>query len=157
MFRPIAILALTVPAMLLGSCMHGRQSLAEGMSWSLHQTPEEGVKLAYGAPASDNVVLMLTCQPGAGQVQLSSVSARPQDAIVLKSGADRSRLSATAMPGTTADAHYLEANAPASDKTLARFARTGALTLVQGDSAIALSAKGPARDEVSRFFTTCKA
>jgi hypothetical protein len=157
MVRLIAILTLTAPALLLGSCMHGRQSLAEGMAWSLHQTPEEGVKLAYGAPASDNVVLMLTCQPGAGDVLLSSVSAKPQSTIVLKSGGDRSSLSATAMPGGPADAHYVEANAPASDKTLARFSRTGDLTLVQGDSVIALPAKGAARDQVTRFFTACRA
>lgn len=157
MVRLIAILALTAPALMLGSCMHGRQALAEGMSWSLHETPEEGVKLAYGAPASDNVVLMLTCRPGAGQVQLSTVAAEPQSAIVLKSGADRSRLSATAQPGGPADAHYLEAEAPASDKTLIRFAKTGDLALIQGKSTIALPAKGAARDQVSRFFTTCAA
>ena len=101
MVRLIAILALTVPAALLGSCMHGRQSLAEGMAWSLHQTPEEGMKLAYGAPASDNVVLMMTCQPGAGQVLLSSVSGQPQSAIVLKSGRDRSRPTSRGASATT--------------------------------------------------------
>lgn len=157
MVRLIAILALTAPALLLGSCMHGRQALADGMDWSLHQTPEEGVKLAYGAPASDNVVLMLTCQPGAGQVMLSTVATQPQPAIVLKSGGDRSRLNATAMPGGPADAHYLEATTSTSDKALARFAKTGDLTLVQGKSAIALPAKGAAKSQVDRFFTACRA
>ncbi|HYE47443.1 MAG TPA: hypothetical protein VEA44_16885 [Caulobacter sp.] len=157
MSRLIAVVALTVPALLLGSCMHGRQAMSAGMDWSLHQTPEEGVKLAYGAPASDNVVLMLTCQPGAGQVRLSTVAAKPQSAIVLKSGSDRSSLTATAMPGGPVEGHYMEANAAATDKTLARFARTGDLTLVQGKASIELPAKGAAREQVSRFFTACAA
>ena len=68
MIRPAAITVLTASVLLLGSCMHGQEAMSSGMAWSLHETPEEGAKLAYGAPNSDNVALMLSCQPASGQV-----------------------------------------------------------------------------------------
>lgn len=150
-----AIVALTGSVLLLGSCMHGPSYVAGDMGWSLHETPEEGAKLAYGAPNSDNVALMLTCQPSSGQVLVSTNTVAPAPAIVLKSGRTESALPATAMP-SMGEGHFLEAGTKANDPVLASFARTGDITLVQGKEQLKLSAGGD-RSQISKFFATCNA
>jgi hypothetical protein len=155
MSRLIAVLGITA-ALGLGSCVH-QQGAAPPMAWSLHQTPEEGVKLAYGAPASDNVVLMMTCQPGSDRVLLSTTSAGGPARIVLKSGRDRSALPATAAPSGLGEGQILEAAAAPSDKALAGFARNGELSLVQTGRDIALPAPGEQMGDVTRFFDACSA
>jgi hypothetical protein len=157
MTRSIAVIGLTTSVLLLGSCMHGQQALTSGMAWSLQETPEEGVKLAYGAPASDNVVLMMTCQPGAGQVMVSTVSNTPDQKIVLKSGGKTSSMSSTTGPSGMGVGHYLEGSTPASDGAMTRFARTGDITLVQNTTSVRLSASRADRSQVARFFSTCRA
>ncbi|MBI1406805.1 MAG: hypothetical protein GC145_11840 [Caulobacter sp.] len=157
MIRLTAILGMTAPLLLLGSCMHGQQALSSGMAWSLQQTPEEGAKLAYGAPASDNVVLMMTCQPGGGEVLVSTVSATPAPTIVLTSGRERSALAATDAPSGMGEGHYLEASTHSADKALARFARTGDLTLVQNSRSVRLAANTADRPQVAGFFKACAA
>lgn len=156
MIRPVAITALTASVLLLGSCMHGQEAMSSGMAWSLHQTPEEGAKLAYGAPNSDNVALMLSCQPASGQVLVSTASVAAAPAIVLKSGKTETALPATATP-SMGDGHFLEAGARANDPVLASFARTGDITLVQGKDRVKLSARGDDRPQIDKFFATCKA
>lgn len=157
MTRLIAVLGLTSSVLLLGSCMHGQQALSSGMAWSLQSTPEEGAKLAYGAPASDNVVLMMTCKPGAGEVRLSTVSNIAAPSIVLRSGREKSSLSATDAPSGMGDGHFLEASAGPTDKALARFARTGDLILVQGNRSVNLAAAASDRPRIAGFFRTCQA
>ena len=156
MNRTIAITALTASVLLLGSCMHGEPYVAGDMGWSLHETPEEGAKLAYGAPNSDNVALMLSCQPASGQVLVSTNSVAASPAIVLKSGKTETALPATATP-SMGEGHFLEAGARANDPVLASFARTGDITLVQGKDSMKLSANGGDRPQISKFFATCAA
>ncbi|RYF95098.1 MAG: hypothetical protein EON95_02800 [Caulobacteraceae bacterium] len=156
MIRTVAITAMTASALLLGSCMHGQTAMASGMAWSLHETPEEGAKLAYGAPNSDNVALMLTCQPASGDVRVSTSALQPTPAIVLKSGRTESALPATATP-SMGEGHFLEAGAKANDPVLASFARTGDITLMQGKDRMKLSANSGDRPQISKFFATCAA
>lgn len=156
MNRTIAITALTASVLLLGSCMHGQSYVAGDMGWSLHETPEEGAKLAYGAPNSDNVALMLSCQPASGNVRVSTNSVAPAPAIVLKSGKTETALPATTTP-SMGEGHFLEAGARATDPVLASFARTGDITLVQGKDSMKLSANGGDRPQISKFFAACKA
>ena len=55
----------------LAACAHQPAPQAlPGMSWSLHDVEGEGSKLAFGAPNSDNVALMLVCQPGSGRIEV---------------------------------------------------------------------------------------
>eukprot|EP01030_Chromulinospumella_sphaerica_P021381 gene21381-21316_t len=110
MNRSVAIIALTTSVLLLGSCMHGGPYVAGDMAWSLHETPEEGAKLAYGAPNSDNVALMMTCQPASGEVLVSTNAVQSAPAIVLKSGKSETALPATATP-SMGEGHFLEAGA----------------------------------------------
>ena len=156
MIRPAATTVLTASVLLLGSCMHGQEAMSSGMAWSLHETPEEGAKLAYGAPNSDNVALMLSCQPASGQVLVSTAAVAPAPAIVLKSGKTETALPATATP-SMGEGHFLEAGAKASDPVLASFARTGDITLVQGRERVKLSARSGDRPQIDKFFATCSA
>ncbi|WGM38637.1 hypothetical protein [Caulobacter sp. NIBR1757] len=156
MNRIAAITALTASVLLLGSCMHGQAYVAGDMGWSLHETPEEGAKLAYGAPNSDNVALMMTCQPASGAVLVSTNAMQPAVAIVLKSGRTETALPATAMP-SMGEGHFLEAGARANDPVLASFARTGDITLMQGKDSMTLAARAGDRPRISRFFAACKA
>ncbi len=156
MTRTIAIAALTASVLMLGSCMHSQAYVAGDMAWSLSETPEEGAKLAYGAPNSDNVALMMTCRPSSGRVMVSTASLQPSPAIVLKSGKIETALPATASP-SMGDGHFLEAGARSTDPVLASFARTGDITLVQGKDSMKLSANGGDRPRISKFFATCAA
>lgn len=155
MNRIAAITALTTSVLLLGSCMHGQAYVAGDMGWSLHETPEEGAKLAFGAPNSDNVALMMTCRPASGEVLVSTSALQPAPAIVLKSGKTETALPATATP-SMGEGHFLEAGAKANDPVLASFARTGDITLVQGKDQLKLPAGGD-RAQISRFFAACAA
>ena len=156
MNRAVAITALTASVLLLGSCMHGQDSLSQGMAWSLHETAEEGAKLAYGAPNSDNVALMMTCQPASGDIRVSTSSLRSAPAIVLMSGRTETALPATATP-SMGEGHFLEAGAKANDPVLTSFARTGDISLVQGKDRMKLPATGGDRPRISKFFATCAA
>jgi hypothetical protein len=56
---------------LLSACAHQAPPAAmPGMAWSLNNVEGEGAKLAFGAPNSDNVALMLVCQPGSGRIEV---------------------------------------------------------------------------------------
>ena len=156
MNRIVAITALTASVLLLGSCMHGQAYVAGDMAWSLHETPEEGAKLAYGAPNSDNVALMMSCRPASGEVLVSTASVLAAPAIVLKSGKTETALPATATP-SMGDGHFLEAGARANDPVLASFARTGDITLMQGKDSMKLPSTSGDRPQISKFFATCKA
>jgi hypothetical protein len=127
------------------------------MAWSLHETPEEGVKLAYGAPSSDNVVLMMTCMRGTDTVRLSTTAASGPPRIVLKSGRDSSTLIATAAPSGMGEGQYLEASAAPTDRALAGFARNGELSLVRAGRSTAMTASGDQMGQVTKFFAACGA
>ena len=148
--------ALTIP-LVLGSCMAPLQPhpASGGMAWSLHETREEGVKLTFGAPASDSVVLMMTCQRNSDQVMLSAEARRPTAQMVLASGKARTRLPAVSTPGL-GDFQIVEAQGATRDQALAGFADTGQLSLIQSDRILPLTATGTARSAVSRFFSACR-
>ena len=144
---------------LLAACAHqGDGGARGGMAWSLHHAEGEGAKLAYGQPASDNVLLMMTCQPRSGQV-LVSLTAPAGDApamIELSSKGRSSRLAGDLAPGM-GDGAIIEAKASAIDPALASFARTGDLAVVEGDHSAKLPAGRAERAAVSDFFDQCRA
>jgi hypothetical protein len=144
--------------LVLGSCMAPLQPhpAPGGMAWSLHETAEEGVKLTFGAPASDSVVLMMTCQRNSDRVLLSAEARQPAAQMVLESGKARSRLPAISTPGQ-GDFQIVEAQGTTKDKALVGFADTGQLSLIQSNRILPLTANGPARSSVNRFFAACRA
>ncbi len=144
---------------LLASCAHQGQSGLPGMAWSLNHAEGEGAKLAYGQPQSDNVLIMMTCQPKSGQVLVSMTAPidAPSNAIQLASRRQTSRLAAEATPGMGEGAAYVEAKAPVTDPTLASFASTGDLSVVANGRKGPMPVSGAERSAVNGFFASCRA
>lgn len=138
----------------LGSCV--AMPTAPGFAWSFQNNEGEGPKLAYGAPASDNVVLMMTCQPGSQVVDVSLMGGSPQAGLTLVSGDARQALKAdlVASPGT---GQMIQASAHPASATLAGFARTGDLSLVDRGRTVKIDATPDERRGVARFFEACRA
>ena len=144
---------------LLAACAHqGDGGGVAGMAWSLHHSEGEGAKLAYGQPASDNVVLMMSCQPRSGRVlvSLAAPEGTAPKAIELKSRRQTSRFDGAAAPGMGEGA-IIEAETSATDPTLRSFARTGDLAIIEQGHAAKLPAGRAERAAVADFFGQCSA
>lgn len=153
--RRRALLGLTASCV-LGACAHPVATPGGGMAWSLNHTPEEGAKLAFGRPQSDDILVMLTCQSRSGQVRVS-LSAPADGPIEIASGDTRSRLAGASGPGMNDGAVLIEAAASAKDATLRRFARTGRLAVGVGSARAELPADREARTRIAAFFSSCRA
>ena len=120
------IFASLISVLMLAACAHEGGGVEPGMTWSLTSNKEEGSKLGYGAPDTDNLVLMLVCQPKSGQVQvwLMGAGEAKATALVLSSGGRTARV-----PGRSAEDGYeaLHATVPANDAVFTGFASTGTL------------------------------
>jgi hypothetical protein len=155
MSRILAILGI-MGAVALGSCVGGTAPNTDGLAWSYQNSEGEGPKLAYGAPMSDHVVLMMTCNPGAPTTTVSLLGGSPQGGLALASGRDRTALSGQPIPSPSTG-HLIEADAELASPALARFARTGDLTLIDRGRSVDIDAKGGERQDVARFFQACQA
>lgn len=146
------VIALSCAA--LGSCVSA--PTGSGFVWSFQHNEGEGPKLAYGAPASDNVVLMMTCEPGAQRVDVSLMGGSPQGGLVLASGDARQTLPAdlVASPGV---GQMIQASTRTASAPLTAFARTGELSLVDRGRTVKLDASPVEQRGVSRFFEACRA
>lgn len=156
--RRRAILGLGISC-LLAACTTGGGYGAMDLGWSLHHAEGEGAKLAYGQAASDNVLLMMTCQPRSGQVLVSMTApagATPTS-IELTSSGRSSRLNAAAAPAMAEGASLIEAMAPANDPALQNFARTGDIAVVENGRPAQMPVRRAERAAVSDFFAQCRA
>jgi len=153
MHRTIA-LSTVMLALIMGSCASA--PVAPGFAWSYQNNAGEGPKLAYGAPASDNIVLMMTCEPGATSVDVSLLGGSPRDGMTLTSGETRETLRGdlVAAPGM---GQMIQASARPDSAPLARFARTGDLSITDRGRTVNLDASPLERAGVSRFFEACRA
>ena len=146
------IIASLVALGALTACAHEGPPPAAGMAWSLSSTPEEGAKLAYGAPDSDNIELMLTCLPKSGQVQVWVIGPDLSTAtsIQLRSGEIKARL-----PTLPAEDGYetLHAIAPADGPMFTSFARTGRIGASASANPSLLPTAGP---YAARFLAACR-
>jgi hypothetical protein len=153
MSRIPLIFAVAATAFSLGACAH--EDGVEGYAWSYQQDEYEGAKLAYGAPSSDDVLLMMTCAPGSGTVLLSALAEEAQNDIVLTSGSDKDRFAGAAMPSEIGGA-LVEAKAQAKAASLDHFAQTGELAMMAGTEKVSLAASGEEQAGVKRFFEACR-
>ena len=142
---------------LLAACAHEGVESPAAMAWSLHSAEGEGVKLAYGQPASDNVVLMMTCQPRSGQVLVSLTAPAGETPAVIEISSKRqsTRLAGELVPGP-ANA-MVEASAPATDPALQSFAKTGDISIADQTGSAKLPVGRVERLAVSDFFDRCAA
>jgi hypothetical protein len=148
--RSLSIVALA--ALVVGGC--SAQS-APGYVWSYQRDQYEGAKLAYGAPSSDEVLLMMTCAPGSGHVRLSAVTERTQEEIVLASAGARDRFSGELAPSELGGL-LLETQAKTSARSLTGFARTGKLSMSASGETVSLAAGPDERAGVTQFFEVCR-
>lgn len=155
--RRRAILGLGLSC-LLTACTHGGYGAID-LGWSLHHADGEGAKLAYGQPDSDNVLLMMTCQPKSGQVlvSLTAPDSVGVEAIELASKGHSSRLPGASAPAMTEGSSLIEAMAPANDPALQSFARTGDIAVMENGRAARMPVRQAERATVADFFAQCRA
>ena len=122
------IAASLIAASMLAACAHEGGGGEPGMAWSLTSTAEEGSKLSYGLPDSDNLIVMLTCRPKAGEVRIwvTGADAAKPSALVLSSGKRNLRSSVKRVED---DYETFLAIVPANDAVFTSFAATGTLGL----------------------------
>ncbi|WP_309088330.1 hypothetical protein [Phenylobacterium sp.] len=144
-------------AMSLAACAHPVAPVPTGpdMAWSLNHAEGEGAKLAYGQPQTDNVLLMLTCEPrsGAVRVSMSAPDGGGGKALRLSSGGRSAKLAGQAAPSGLGDGLLIEAEARADDPVLARFAQSGELAVAVGARWTKLPADP---DKSRRFVESCR-
>lgn len=147
---------LAVPVLLLLSAAllgcAGRQDAAPGYAWAFMDNPDEGPKLAYGRPSSDEVLVMMTC-PDPARVTVTAAGVTGAD-LVVGSGGALARLSAAATPGL-GDEALLQAVADRDGPVLDNFRRTGDLALVRGGERHGVAASPSDRGQVKAFFAAC--
>ncbi|SFJ83495.1 hypothetical protein [Caulobacter sp. UNC279MFTsu5.1] len=146
------LLVLTLGGLTLGACAYHRLGEA-GYAWNYMNSAEEGPKLAYGRPDSDDVVLMLACAPRAPAVTLTATGLAG-DRIALASGRSVSRLAAQAAPSAMGDG-VLEARTTVDASALRAFRRTGRLDLLTADARHSLDAVPTDQGKVKAFFKAC--
>jgi hypothetical protein len=143
----------------LAACAHQTApSSMGGMSWVATTADVGGeAKLAFGAPNTDNVVLMMSCQPKSGLVAVSTIeSAAVRAPVMTLTSRDRSsRHAAVATRNELGEGALVEAQAPAADPTLTRFAETGELAVAVNGRRLSLP--GADRADARRFVDSCRA
>jgi hypothetical protein len=154
--RRRAVFTLAV-ACLLGACLQPGSGVLPSLAWSLYDSEGEGRKLAYGAPSSDDVVLMLTCAPHSGEVIVSTTSAGDSERIMLASAGQKASFDGEAIPSAVGQGMFIEASAPADHPALARFARTGELWLKDAGRSARLPVRAAERGRIREFFDSCRA
>lgn len=141
----------------LTACAHPMTPVATApdMAWSLTHAEGEGAKLAYGQPQTDNVLLMLTCAPRSGAVQVSMTAPEGTGATALKlsSGGRSARLKGESAPSGLGDGLLVEAQTRADDPVLAKFAQSGELAVAVGARRTELPADP---DKSRRFVESCR-
>ena len=126
--RRMMLLALAATA--LSACA----SVEPGMTWSVDENRDEGVKLVLGREGTDDVRLMATCPPHSGAVRLTVVGREGEPAVVeLHSGKLWNRyVGAGVADEETLGGLDTQFELSAADPVLARVADTGELTVVLG-------------------------
>lgn len=124
------------------------QSASGAMGWHLSH---EGrmAKLAYGVENSDQLALMMTCEPGAAQAMVYG-DVQPASPRLIKASMKAEALDP--LSGGLAD----EARIPLQAPVLQKLARSGTLA-VEGDAGhFELTARGDERRLVQAFFAYCE-
>jgi hypothetical protein len=124
------------------------------MTWSLSQVEGEGAKLAFGKPQSDDVLVMLTCEPRSNRLRVSAPASTNGRFIGLSSGREARRYVASAGPAGFGDGVVLEAEARPDDPVVTRFAASGQLALDVDGRRLALPADDPR--QAREFVNSCR-
>lgn len=148
------LLVLTLGGLTLGACAYEHPS-PPGYAWRYMESGDEGPKLAYGRPNSDEVLMMMACAPGASAVTLTAADLSG-DEIALASDSTVTRLKAQAVASEIVGG-VLEARTSVDAAALSAFRRTGDLDLLIADERHSLDAAPADRRDVKAFFKACSA
>ena len=151
--RTFAFVALGLAAALAG-CAHERQA-STGLQWAYVSDDAAEPRLAYGRPNSDDVVMMIRCQPGRDQIDLA-VAGLSDAQLALASGRTESRFDAVKVQDPMSG-DLLEARGKASAPALKAFRRSGALAVITKGKRHSLAAKADDHGQVQAFFKACGA
>lgn len=146
------LLVLTLGGLTLGACAYERPS-PPGYAWRYMDTGDEGPKLAYGRPDSDEVLMMMACAPASSAVTLTAADLSG-DEIALASDSRVTRLKAR-LVGSEVVGNVLEARTSVDAAALSAFRRTGDLDLLIADERHSLDAAPADRHDVKAFFKAC--
>lgn len=149
-----AIIAATLAGFALSGCAATPTAELSDFAWSYADNPGEGAKLAYGRPQSDEVLLMMTCAPGA-QVMLSA-AALGGSKMMLASGDTKTSLDGVVAEGFDGQG-FIEVSTSSHGPALREFRQTGALTLTSGARTFQMAALDSDKPAVRRFFNACEA
>lgn len=148
------LIGLTAACLLATACAHDRVYMGGDMGWTLNESSGEGLKLAYGEPQTDNLLVMMTCQPRSGEVLVSlNTTADARPLLVMTSGGRTARYPARIGPNL-GDGAVVEAVTRTADPVLASFARSGG-ALAAGGSGGPTALSGGA--QFQRFLDSCRA
>lgn len=149
-----AIIAAAVAAVAVTGCVTRTIDAPSSYAWSYSADPDEGAKLAFGRPQSDEVVLMMVCAPEDSLVTLSAVGLRNAN-MTLQSGDQRTLVNGVVGEGFAGAPGLIEASAPVRDPALAAFRQSGELKLTSGGQTINMTAGDADQPAVRRFFRAC--
>ena len=150
----IALAALALLTASLAGCAHEKVAVG-GYRWAYLEGAQEAPRLAYGRPNSDDVVLMISCQPGQDQVNVSAVGLSGGE-IVLASGRNESRFAADALEDEVSGGKLLEGRGRTSAPALANFRKSGDLDLLTEGERHSLAAGSADQGHVKAFFKACR-
>lgn len=145
-------LAVLTFATALAGCAHEKMA-SSGYQWAYLSDDAAAPRLAYGRPNSDDVVLMIRCQPGQDAVDVSAVGLN-EARLVLASGRTESRFASVAVRDPMSG-DLLEARGETSAPALRAFRRSGDLALLTNGRRHSLSATAEDREQVQAFFKAC--
>ena len=150
--RAAAFAVLSFLAAALAGCAH--EQAADGTYRWAYLADDGDPRLAYGRPNSDDVVLMLNCQPGQDQVRVSALGLAGQE-IILTSGKTESRFPAQALEDEMSGSRLLEGRGRTTAPALANFRKSGELA-VMNNGRHSLAAASADRGKVKAFFKACR-
>ncbi|ACL95611.2 hypothetical protein [Caulobacter vibrioides] len=149
--RSLALAALSLATALAG-CAHERMA-STGYQWAYLGNNTAEPRLAYGRPNSDDVVMMIRCQPGRDQIDLA-VAGLSEAQLVLASGRTQSRFEAVLVDDPMSGS-LLEARGKSSAAALEGFRKSGDLKLLSNGQRHSLAATSADREKVAAFFKAC--
>jgi hypothetical protein len=128
-----AALASLLLAATLGACMPVERPGRFGMVWGRSETPEEGAKLVLGQPGTDDVRLMMTCQPHSGVVLLTAIGGAQAPAVIEVWSGKLAKAYAGAGYADEGLGARTQVTLQADDPVLQAFSDTGRLKVVFDD------------------------
>ena len=157
-------------ALSLAGCMQERApappgqeaQVHPGMGFGLDRNEDEGWKLSYGQPNTDNVLLMLECKPGSRKIDVFDLD-RPKTRngaiLTLSSGKVQSALPVNVQTDDgSEDGALIVAHATPDLPALDGFRHSGAIRVKLGSREFALTANANASEKakIAKFFNGCE-